>query len=326
MNQIVTEQEPRAPMLQGPKRQHYLPRWYLEGFVGADDCLAVYDRTTGGVRRQKPINTGVIGHLYTITDEQGRQRFELENALSQIEGTAAEHFPAVLRGEPITPEARVAIAHFVGVLATRTPDFIKSIQHANNKIIEHFAKIIFSNRDLVADRLRGNEEHAGKSDAEIAAMADELVTFAQSDGYEVETDQQWAMTTALPLGETIATTLVDRQWAVWRAPAGASFVCSDSPVALSTTRPRQTSLYGIGFGSPDALVMVPLNTEFALAMYGQGGTQRNARVDKRIVSSLNKDLARNSQRFLIARDNALVEAVAGAVRMKEGIWRPKIGV
>ncbi|ARR12889.1 hypothetical protein B7L66_12170 [Xanthomonas citri pv. citri] len=72
-----------APLLTGPKRQHFLPRFYLKGFTRDDQLLSVYDRTTGEVRRQSPDNTAVTGHLYTLTDDQGRKRFELEGDASR---------------------------------------------------------------------------------------------------------------------------------------------------------------------------------------------------------------------------------------------------
>lgn len=73
---------PRPPLLTGPKRQHYLPRFYLDGF-SRDGLVAVYDREKDEVRRQQPKDTTVIGHFYTMVDEQGRKRYEIEALLSE---------------------------------------------------------------------------------------------------------------------------------------------------------------------------------------------------------------------------------------------------
>jgi len=51
----MDERPERPPLLVGPKRQHFLPRFYLEGFV-KNGLLAVYDRETGLVRCQTPEN------------------------------------------------------------------------------------------------------------------------------------------------------------------------------------------------------------------------------------------------------------------------------
>src|SRR2546423_12733762 len=71
------EATPRPPMLTGPKRQHFLPRFYLDGFT-RDGLVAVFDREKNEIRLQQPVNTAVIGHFYTMEDEEGRRRFELE--------------------------------------------------------------------------------------------------------------------------------------------------------------------------------------------------------------------------------------------------------
>lgn len=75
------------PLLTGPKRQHFLPRFYLDGFA-REGLVAVYDREKNEVRLQQPVNTAVVGHFYTMEDEQGRKRFEIEQLLSEYEGKA----------------------------------------------------------------------------------------------------------------------------------------------------------------------------------------------------------------------------------------------
>lgn len=320
----MPEDQAPDPVLSGPKRQHYLTRWFLEGFVGDDGCVAVFDRVKCEIRRQQPINTGVTGHLYTLTDDQGRQRFELENALCQIEEAAARHFPALIAGERLSLEARGAIAHFFGVLAVRTPDFIQSIQNFNGEMIKRTAQILFSTEEQVLARLRKDPQHASKSEAELHRLASNMVDFTERGAYEVETNHEWAMTTAVPMGDKIAEILAERHWAVWQAPAGASFVCGDSPLVLTAATPTRNTLYGIGYGSANALVMVPLNSTHALAMYGDGRTQSVEKIDRRLVRQLNTDVARRVQRFLIARDNALADSISRAARMHETGWQPKL--
>lgn len=45
------------PLLTGPKRQHFLPRFYLDGFA-KDGLVAMFDRDKKEVRVQQPVNTG----------------------------------------------------------------------------------------------------------------------------------------------------------------------------------------------------------------------------------------------------------------------------
>ncbi len=48
--------EPPEPILSGPKRQHYLPCFYLKGF-GKDDYVCIFDRDTGKIRSKNVMDT-----------------------------------------------------------------------------------------------------------------------------------------------------------------------------------------------------------------------------------------------------------------------------
>ncbi|MFD2836537.1 DUF4238 domain-containing protein [Azotobacter vinelandii] len=91
------------PHLNGPKRQHFVPKFYLEGFT-SDGLLAVFDRVSGEIRKQQPQNTAVVGHLYTFEDHQDRKRFDLEVLFSYIEEEAAPILKSLVQGDRISPQ------------------------------------------------------------------------------------------------------------------------------------------------------------------------------------------------------------------------------
>ena len=81
--------------VRGAKRHHYLPRMYLKGFA-SNGLLAVYDRSKGDVRLQAAHNTALARHLYTLEDDEGHKRFDLEELLSGIESKMAVSIPRLL--------------------------------------------------------------------------------------------------------------------------------------------------------------------------------------------------------------------------------------
>ncbi|CAH0146244.1 DUF4238 domain-containing protein [Stenotrophomonas lactitubi] len=311
------------PVLKGPKRQHYLPRFFLQGFIGQDQCLAVYDRSTGQMRRQQPLNTGAVGHLYTINDEDGRQRFEWEQALGKIESDASRILPILLGGNPLQDDARAAIALFVGTLAVRTPEFIQSVGEATGQLVKILTQTAFANDERALASLRGCPEFAGLDEGELRERAEGLADFTARGDFTVNVDHQWSVSMALPMGQHIAQVLAARHWSVLEAPAGAAFVVSDAPVVLTTFSPLQPSWAGVGFGSAEALVLVPLDSTHALAMYGLKRSNSHRKIDRRLVRSINLNVARHSQRFLLGRDNALVETIARASCLDQTRWTPK---
>lgn len=313
------------PKLVGAKRQHYLPRFYLAGFTGADGCVAVYDRKADQVRRQQPINTGLDGHLYTVVDDQGRKRYELEDVLSKIESDAAQHLPSLVAGQPLSDTARGAIAHFAGVMAVRTPDFISSIRHANGELLKRISQFALSSEDMALSQLRQMPKYAGLDEVELKRMASDLVRFTAEGEYDIETGHEAAMITALPLADDLASVFFERNWTVLKAPRDSAFIASDAGLMLTGMGPR-SGRYPLGHGTPDALTVLPLSSQFALAMWGNDRDTFVKKVDGGRVRALNISLARHTRRFVIARDDALALSVSRAARLAQTTWSPKFKV
>lgn len=311
------------PVLRGPKRQHYLPRFYLQGFIGPDNCVAVYDRDAHQVRRQQPANTAVTGHLYTLTDEEGRQRFELEQFLGQVEGRTSALMPRLLAGEHLEGEDRAEIAMFAALLAVRTPQFIDSIKAFNGEMIKQLMRVMYADVDAVMERIREEADYEGMSEAELRREAELQVGLAQGDRLQVTTNHQWAVTMALPLAERIAPIFMQRDWTIITSPPRSAFITSDAPIGLSTVKRRDNPFWGVGFGNADALVLLPLDNQHALAMFGDGGRTFARQADGGQVRRTNLHIAGGTQRFLMARDNALAESIAQGARLHESKWRPR---
>ncbi len=175
----------KPPLLNGPKRQHFLPRFYLDGF-GREGMLAVYDRTLNEMRVQKPEGTGVIGHFYTLEDNHGRKRFELEQALSEVEDKAAPIIKKLANKEELTADERSDMAIFVALGMCRTPDLIDSIKQMNGHMVKHMTRLMFCSAERAKEILR-NGPDAPATEEELEKQAQELVDFVESDQYEVET-------------------------------------------------------------------------------------------------------------------------------------------
>ncbi|MEO8155140.1 MAG: DUF4238 domain-containing protein [Rhizobacter sp.] len=311
------------PLLTGPKRQHFLPRFYLEGFA-KDGKVAVYDREKDEVRVQQPVNTGVIGHFYTMEDAEGRQRFELEQLLSEFEGKASPGIKKLAAREQPTDQERADLAIFVALAGFRTPDIIESLKLFNSGLVSDIAKRMFANVDQVKETMRG-KPGAPTSEQELEQEAREMVEFAQSENYEVTTNHRWAVGMAMQMAFKVAPLLAGRNWLiVHRSNDKMSFVTSDAPVVLSTVQPRRPSFYGIGFGSADAMVVFPLTQSCALVMFGEDGVLEHRRIDAVAIRHMNLDIADRCQRFVIGREEALVRSLSDRLGLADKVWQPKM--
>lgn len=314
-----------SEVLSGPKRQHYLPRFYLKGFSGTDGCVAVFDRVKNELRRQRPENTAVTGHLYTLTDEHGRQRYEIEAALSSIEGDAARAIERLLNEGTCNESDREAVAYFVATLAVRTPSFIDSVRHGNGRLLKHVLSHMYGDEESAIRALRGLEDREWESEDEMRRIARLLVETMDSEDYVVEVDQQHAVSTSLGLADALVPIFMQREWKLIDAPKKSSFVVSDGGIAL-TALIRHPQYRGLGYGSPHALTFVPLTSRTALAMWGESEKISRQTADSLKVRQINLELAKDVQRFLLGRDDNLVHAVANAAKLAERKWAPKFTV
>lgn len=310
-------------LLSGPKRQHFLPRFYLEGFTKNGE-LAVYDRESDDVRVQTPVNTGVIGHLYTMEDEEGRKRYELEAFLSEWEGKASQVIPKLSSGGRITDDERSELAIFIALAAFRTPDHIDSVMAASSGLFGEMARQMFSDVESAKASIR-DTPLAPATEEELDREARDLVEFAKSGRYKVTTNQKWAVEIAIRTAFAVAPCLIDRDWLVLHRPDDRhSFITTDSPVVLTTVVPRESPLYGVGFGNADALVIFPLDQTSVLAMFGDGGGFAHVASMGERMRHINLAAADRCQRFVIGRDRVLVRSLADRLRLNTRKWSPKM--
>jgi hypothetical protein len=313
------------PILNGPKRQHFLPKFYLEGFT-RDGKIAVFDRELDQIRVQQPLNTCVIGHFYTFEDAEGRKRFELEQFLSEYETKASLAIKKLSAKEVINADERSDLAIFIALAACRTPDIVDSLKKFNSGLISDMAKRMFADVEQVKEQMRG-KPHALSTEKELEEEAQEIVNFVKSGQWEVKTNHIWAVRTAIQMALTIAPILAGRDWTViHRDNDKKSFVTTDAPVLLTSIVPRGNGFWekGIGFGCSDALVLFPLDQTCLLTMSGSDGNMKNIITKSEQIRHINLALSNNCQRFVIGRDEKLVQSLTDYLCLVKKKWRPKM--
>ncbi len=318
------EATPRKPVLDGPKRQHYLPRFYLDGFA-KEGLVAVYDRDKNEVRRQQPKDTAVIGHFYTMEDAEGRRRFEVEALLSEYEGKASPVIKKLATKDTITADERTDLAIFMALGAMRTPDIVQSLQQMNSGMILEMTRRMYADVNTVAADLRKDPDYAGKSNDEVLSEAQLMVDMAQNGGLTVQTNEKWAVRMAIKMSLEVAPIFAGRNWVIaHRDNDKKSYITTDAPVLLTSTRPREPSIYGIGFGSEDAFVAFPLTQSCVLMMHGNEGGLAHVDADAAKIRRTNLAMAEKCKRFVVGRDEALVQSVATEVGLAARKWQPKM--
>jgi len=100
--------------MSNPKRQHYVPSFYLDFFASGDGTFWVYDKEGDLPRKQTAINTAVESFFYSVDTPEGEKNNYIEEELSKIESTARpilalskKWVPGEMEGFATRPEPRL---------------------------------------------------------------------------------------------------------------------------------------------------------------------------------------------------------------------------
>ncbi|WP_080428203.1 DUF4238 domain-containing protein [Burkholderia ubonensis] len=302
-----------APKLEGPKRQHYLPRMYLKGFA-SDGGVAVFDRHTGELRRQTIGNTAVEGHIYTFEDAQGRPRYEIEEMLSQIESGLSDAIPRLEQGKGYTGDDIDYLRSFIAFAELRTPSALKDAKRVHAGFADTLGYAITASVERAMSALAAMYRDKGenRSREELKKEAEDLVRFVREGNYRIEVDHQAALMQCLRLWKPVVDSLLrkDLKIVVPTDPQSRYITC-DSPVVLESASGSDT----IGFGSDDAIVLFPLTPRCLVVFSGSQGRIGTGSAQSEQVDRVNELLALSAERYVIGGDEALLGSLAGRLRL-----------
>lgn len=273
-----------------PRRHHFVPRFYLEGFC-ADDAraVAVYDRVRNAYRAQRPAEVAHRRDYYTYEDEQGALVFAIEEGLGEVEGAASAVIQRVDNAAPLSDDDRLTLATYAAFQFTRTPAYAAWIA-------------------AFRQHLAGNAPQE-----QIAALPDAPAPTA---------DRSDALGAMLRHAPRLAELFMHFNWTIWRRESDRqSFVTTDSPVCiLQAERPEPNIYAGAGMLMPGVITALPLSQTSVLAMSGTGNRVDNRTLTRDWVRRVNLAVVSQAQHFVFGRDLALVQSLVRATGIDRRQW------
>lgn len=145
------------------KKQHYIPRLNLAGFVDpTSGMLWVYEKGKPA-RESKPENTGFENYFYAYTNAQQQRDVEfLEKAFGKKESDAAVVFEKIKGFKSIYSSDREPFADFVALQIVRVPSFRTFTNKLAGKVFKDQIKQIAFNPVEFENFVAKMEEAAGK--------------------------------------------------------------------------------------------------------------------------------------------------------------------
>lgn len=292
-------------MGKNPKRHHFLPKSYLEGF-SRDGYVWLYDRERREYRRQQPLNTAVIGNFYVFENTRGEKDYSLETFFSKIEGNAKLATEKLDAGNTLLPEDRLHLAYFISLLMVRSPKFDRVTQEvadaAMKQIIKHAIPSVEAAGVLVSQYENQTEENR--------ISAESMFDFIHKERFKIEVPRNTVISIMLDQTEKVAFEVAMMDWLVVHPHPSSSFITTDEPIGfILPDELRKTGEPVLGLASQKVVKCVPLSRSVGLLLGQFGGSFGHRGLHRDNVRTFNRMVASECDRYVIGRDEALVRSI-----------------
>jgi hypothetical protein len=276
---------------------HYIPKFYLKGFMDKDHELWVYEKNATAPRRSTPKMEGHRENYYTF-DDFGLPDSSTERMLSRTESLAAPIFKKLANPQfEITNEQREMLYSFIALMFVRVPAYREYI----NKIASDCAKRISQeqarDRDSFYAFIRRYEAQTGQTLGDL----EELRRFAASDNYTV-TQRSVGFNLLLTFGSffPIAKLLeTEFRHDLYYSPQSSPFLTCDNPIATIEPQGDGTARAGVGFSRPGTQIVYPLNKRSCVIL-SRGARGEKISVNEKRVRMINDAIMAYAQRYVYA--------------------------
>ncbi len=296
-------------------RNHYIPQRYQLGFANDAGKVWLFDRKTLHYRDGAPINIGVQRDFYTTVDSSGVPNDLVEKMLASLEAAVWPVLDRLgRRVDEINAEDREHLALFVALMRTRTPAFDQMSDNVGNTLFRWFVKAHNPTPEMVVEDYK---KYAGETID--PSKAQYIFDAIQSNKYFVEIPRQnkikIMLNTALELGQAIVT----MGWTIYWTTPDSTFVTSDNPFIVVPPLCVDTNVEATGPLSHGATNLIPLSsTTLLCARQDSSGPIKFVRANRDFVRTTNQRIASASNRFLLARDEALLRKLVKVTRADQG--------
>ncbi len=281
-----------------PRRHHYIPRFYLEGFVHSKTGkFSIFDRIRNQYRMQKPPNVGYVRDYYAVELNSGEMYFDIETkALGTIDDNAAVVFDKIHNEENLSDDDRAILAMYIALQFTRVPGFEAIMDLFADEFFKRQAKEQYKTLEEIQKTMDDREKETGVRSSITAA---ELMNFLDAEEYRVSPGRGPILSLMVMIGLKIAPYLLQMDWGFLKAKPGTSFITSDNPVVVLD---REKRAFTTAIRKPSSLITMPLNQDMAIQMAAGRGRIAYSYLPRSEVRDFNINTALNSNTLVIGRD------------------------
>jgi hypothetical protein len=242
------------------KRHHYIPRFYLDGFVdpGNEPYIWVYEKGKPNIIKATAENVAVRKHYYSFIRAPGDEN-SFEDIFAKIESEVAPIFKKIINHEKLKNEERSSFAYFLALIMMRVPKYRENIERVTGEIIKSISMLKASDIEGFKSMIKKFEKDKG---SRIGAPTEELQEFILSGEFDIVVNPQFSLG-MLGLAKHFAPIFHAMNWAFLEA-SDYKFVTSDNPLFYYDPTYYPTSVHGVGLLSKNIEVTFPISKDLML--------------------------------------------------------------
>ena len=279
------------------KRHHYLPEFYLDGFVKPHNgpYMWVYEKGDPKIRKASVKDVAVQKHYYSFVTPEGQKDSEtFENFLAFIENNVAPVFQKIKKQEILSEEERSWFAIFLASLVTRVPNFRESIEESAAEVIRRINLKMASDTEGFKSMIRNFENETG---SKVNLPIEDLQKFILDGEYKIKVDPQFSLS-MMTLINDFSPIFHKMNWTIFISDDH-KFVTSDNPLFYNDPTHDPRSPFGVGFLSKNIRLTFPVTKELALLATWSRGKDFYSRATNKLVRATNRRTIQSALKFIL---------------------------
>ena len=151
-------------------------------------------------------------------------------------------------------------------------------------------------------------------------IVEEFFKTVRDDTHDLDVPRQHNIRLMVDSALHLAEILLTLNWTFVQAPREVAFITSDAPFIIAPP-PGESDWRAYGVLTPGATSTIPLSSpSTCLVIAGQGGKDRYGHVQKDAARGIDTNVAMNSDRFIIARNQSYLERLVKRTRADQFRW------
>lgn len=285
------------------RRHHYVPQFYLKGFVAdrSRSQLFVIDTDEHRTFVTSPVNVAVEHDFHTI-DAPGQQPDAVERKLSELEGEISGALARIVSTRSLSDHNdRVYLFIFMALLLLKNPGMRERVGTFIGQVTMAHFQMLASNSDAWN---REMERAKNEGTFPQTADTDELRELVLAGAFNIGVSVPGHLQLEFGLVDRIAALIASRHWILYRStPGRTGFVTSDNPVSLSWVQQRRPDPPGLGRNGTQ--LIFPISNELA-AIGAFGIKERTVDADDESIAKVNGNIIRMRNHQVYARGEDFV--------------------